>query len=532
MAPATSVTGIGAGGFPSTREVGGAVAEPATLAGLLDVGCARDPSQTAVADVEHAWTYGDLSSRADALASALQRDGLRHGDRVAIVCGNENRFVLSLVAVWRAGAVAVLPNSRLPAPQIRELIDDSGALTVLVGRSFSTVPFEVSPGVRVWNADDIDALTPASASERPLGAPAASDLAMQPYTSGSTGKPKGVLLDHAGQLHNAAAMASINNLTADDVALVSGPAFHANALAGSILPTLLVGGTVAFVARFDPDLVASAVARHRCTFMAGVPAMYRMLLDSGSLARHDVSSLRLLLCGSAPVTAALLGQLEAALPGVDVVEGYGLTEGGPVVTENPRRGPRKLGSIGPPLPGVDVRLVHGGRDAPAGEAGEILVRGPGVMRGYHNRPEATAERLMRDGWLRTGDRAHRDKDGYLYFAGRVDDMINVGGENLYPAEVEARIIGVEGVAEVVVVAAPHHVKGEVPVAFVVAKPGHTVVPDQVRQHCLAAGPAYAHPRHVVVLDRMPLTAIGKPDRRELVQRAAQLPTRGSPLDSD
>ena len=298
---------------------------------------------------------------------------------------------------------------------------------------------------------------------------------MQPYTSGSTGKPKGVLLTHRGQLHNARVVAQVDMIAEDERALVSAPIFHANAMASAVLPFLLVGGSLVILPRFEVEDVAAAIARHRCTFMTGVPSMYAALLSAGAFDRHDMTSLRFVACGSAPVTRELLEWLESVVPGVIVMEGYGLTEGGPVVTESPRFGVRRLGSIGLPLPGVQVRLRRvDGEQADVGEVGEILVRSPGVAIGYHGNPELFAARITADNWLRTGDLAHADADGFLYFHGRMDDMMNVGGENVYPQTVEALIRQYPGVADVAVVASAHATKGQVPVAFVVAEPAATV----------------------------------------------------------
>ncbi len=482
---------------------------PRTLADLVDVAVAVAPDSTALVDARQRLTYRDLDVQADAIASWLWRREQGRGSRVAVVSGNEARFVVALLGIWRAGAAAVLPNSRTSLSQIAEVVRDSESSLVLAGSAFTTLS-EHTPGV---DLEPLASLPLAPSGPRPRR-PEPEESALLPYTSGSTGAPKGVVLTHAGQLHNASAMASTGLLAPHDVSLVCGPAFHANALSGAILPTLLSGGTLVLLPGFEANAVARVVETHRVTRITGVPAMYQMLLDAGSFAAHDVSSLQVLLCGSAPVTTSLLGELEAALPGVVVLEGYGLTEGGPVVTCNPRFGVRKLGSVGPSLPGVEVR-IDGGADS-----GELLVRGPGVMVCYYRRPEATSARLSADGWLRTGDRVRRDDDGYYYFLGRMDDMINVGGENLYPIEVESRIRQLAGVADVAVVPAPHAVKGHVPVAYVTTRPGHAVSEDQVRQHCLDVGPAYAHPRRVIVLESLPLGSTGKADRAALRQDAA------------
>lgn len=446
--------------------------------------------------------------------------GVGHGDRVAVVAGNECGFVVSLLAIWARGGIAVLPNTRNAPEQVLHVVATSGATVTLLGREHAALRARIGELQHVAMLDDLRAATAGGGARIPV---LPTDVAMQPYTSGSTGEPKGVLLDHAGQIHNAHMMALTSLMVKEDVCVVSGPAFHANALAGLILPALVTGGAVIFLPRFDPHDLARTVAVRRATATTFVPAMLRMLLDSGAVEQYDMSSLRLLACGSAPVTAELLALAERAMPGAAVIEGYGLTEGGPVITKNPLFGPRKLGTIGLPLPGVDVRLMAEGVEVTSGsQVGELQVRGPGVMQGYFENESATRWRLLPGGWLRTGDLAWRDADGYYTFAGRHDDMMNVGGENVYPAEVEARIRQLSTVADVVVVPAPHPVKGQVPMAFVVPRAGSLLTESDVQHHCLKLGPAYAHPRRVVMVHALPLASTGKVDRTQLSRQALDM----------
>jgi acyl-CoA synthetase (AMP-forming)/AMP-acid ligase II len=505
------------------------MAFPRTLADLIDVAVACDPERTAVIDRHGEWSYAVLDRRASQLANGLIAHGVRPGQRVAVLIGNESRFVEALLGTWRAGAVAVLANTRLTPGQVADQVADSQACVVLASAELADAAAAVAAraeGTRIFLGDEYDAWRQAQPTARPTVEVTPDEVGMQPYTSGSTGKPKGVLLTHRGQLHNARVVGQVDMIAEDERALVSAPIFHANAMASAVLPFLLVGGSLVILPRFEVEEVAAAIARHRCTFMTGVPSMYSALLNAGAFSRHDVSSLRFVACGSAPVTRELLEQLESVVPGVIVMEGYGLTEAGPVVTESPRFGVRRLGSIGLPLPGVQVRLRRmggervDGEDAYVGEVGEILVRSPGVAIGYHGNPEQFAARVTTDGWLRTGDLAHADADGFLYFHGRMDDMMNVGGENVYPQTVEALIRQYPGVADVAVVPSSHATKGQVPVAFVVAEPAATVDPEQIRQFCLENGPAFAHPRRVVVVDQLPVSAIGKLDRKRLTVMAA------------
>jgi acyl-CoA synthetase (AMP-forming)/AMP-acid ligase II len=331
-----------------------------------------------------------------------------------------------------------------------------------------------------------------------------------------------VLLAHGGQVWNADVLRKAMMFDETERALIAVPLFHKNAMAGAVKPLLLAGGSFVVLPGFDAGEVIRAIERYRVTYMTGVPAMYKMVLaERELLARHDVSSLRFAMCGSAEVPDELLVEFRRVFR-CDIAEGYGLTEGGPVPLTNTRWGLKKRGSCGREVPGSDVRLVdEAGHDVADGEAGELLARNPGLMKGYWKLPEVTAAKL-RDGWLHTGDLLRRDADGYYYFVGRKDDMINVAGENVYPKEVEDLLLRHPDLRDACVVPAPHGTKGEVPVAFVVARePGRTSE-DDVKRHCLEHGAPYAHPRRVVFLDALPLGGTGKLDRNALKARARAL----------
>jgi acyl-CoA synthetase (AMP-forming)/AMP-acid ligase II len=292
-------------------------------------------------------------------------------------------------------------------------------------------------------------------------------------------------------------------------------------MACGVFPAWLAGAGSVILPYFDPALVIEAIEKWRCTFTTGVPAMYKMILNERQLlSEHDVSSMSFLSCGSAPMPASLLAELQEVFGGVDLMEGYGLTEGGPLISILPRFGKRRIGSIGLVLPETEIRLCDPfGEEVPAGEAGELWVRGPGVAKGYHNRPEATAARFVGDGWLRSGDLIRQDEDGFLYFVGRVDDRINVAGEHAYPSEIESILIDHPAVQDVCVVGRRHDVKGEVPIAFVVPD-GEPPSFEELREWFFERGPKFAHPREVIFLDALPLAATGKVDRRCLAQQAA------------
>jgi len=304
---------------------------------------------------------------------------------------------------------------------------------------------------------------------------------------------------------------------------VAVPLYHKNGMLGAVKPFLMSGASVVLLPSFDAEGALRAVERHRVTYMTGVPAIYRLMMQVLETRDFDLGSLEWGIVGSAQVPVELFDRVERTL-GMRLVESYGITEGGPEVALTPRWGVRKPGWSGLIVPGVEARVADPddpSRLRPEGEVGELLVRSPGVARGYHRNPEATAERFLEGGWLRTGDLARLDGEGYLQVVGRVDEMINAGGEHVFPKEVEERLVAHPAVREACVVPGPHEIKGEVPVAFVVADP-ERVSGSDLKEWCLARGPAFAHPRDVHLRDSLPLGGTGKVDRRALTREAREL----------
>ena len=506
---------------------------PDNLGRLWDVPLRLIPDQVAVIQGDTEWTYAGLEARTNRLANALRDLGVGPGTRVALMFGNDVRFLEALFAPMRLGAVAVPLNTRMGDDALGYVVDDAEATVMIANRAMAERARALAarlPRVRHLIADaDAADLGDALAYE-PLLAAASADLerrptrpdeiCLQPYTSGSTGKPKGVLLDHGGQIWNADALRKAALVDDTERGLVAVPLFHKNAMAGIVKPFLLAGASIVILPGFDAREVIRAIDRHRVTYLTGVPAMYKMVLaEADALSRADVSTVRYAMVGSAEVPEELMAEFRRVFTGADIAEGYGLTEGGPVPITNTRWGLKKRGSCGVAFPGSDVALVDDAGDLVDGEgAGELLVRNPGLARGYWKLPEVTA-RKFRDGWLHTGDLLRRDTDGYYYFIGRVDDMINVAGENVYPKEVEDILLRHPRLRDACVVPAPHGVKGEVPVAYVVAREGGAPSEADVKRFVLERGAPYAHPRRVVFLDALPLGGTGKIDRTVLRDRA-------------
>ena len=500
----------------------------------LSDACAAFPDRVALIDLSRPTprrvTYAELDERMDRVANLLSAADIGIGDRVALSVGNRFEFVEIMFGAMRCGAVPVPLNFKLSAESLAHVVADAGCRaafveTAVTERSGAVVErlgiesrWEVGgigsadTGASAGWFDYAAALAGVSADFEPpvLGA---HHPAFQPYTSGSTGKPKGVVLDHEGQLWWVRCLRRYWPADPDDRALAAVPLYHKNAMAGAVKPLLQAGGSVVILPGFEPETFLRALSEHRCTQVGAVPAVFTILLDHMELIRElDFSALRKVTLGSAPVQPELMDAVERAF-GVQVGESYGLTEGGPVMLGPPLDGrPVPRGSCGAPWPEGEVRLVRDGVDDPS--CGELWVRNPGVTTGYHNLPDVNAARI-RDGWLATGDLFHRDGDGFFHFRGRTDDMFNSGGENIYPKEVEDLLLSHPDVLDAAVVPVAHDVKGHVPAAMVALASGSAVTEDELKAFTLERGPAYAHPRRVVIVDALPLTGVGKVDRVEV-----------------
>ncbi len=468
-------------------------------------------------------THAALDDRADRVGGWLAGRGIGPGTAVALLWRNDVRYVEALFGIMRAGAVAVPLNARQNDETLAYILADASCAGILAGPSELDRAESLAKSVGLAQAfaagpGELQQAEPLSAA--PPHDPDA--VCMQPYTSGSTGRPKGVPLTHRGQIWCADIVRKCYLFDETERALLAAPLFHKNA-AMTLKSTLLAGGSCVVLPGFEPVSVLRAIDRFKVTYLSGVPAMYRMLLsETDELARRDVSSVRFATAGSAPVTVDLLEDFQRVF-GAPIAEGYGLTEGGPDVLLAPRWGINKLGSLGLPLPGCEVQLraADGTVEVAVGEVGELWVRNPGVTTGYHGLPEVTAERI-RDGWLATRDLMRRDSDGYYYFVGRADDLINVAGENVYPKEVEQLLLRHPAVRDVSVVGGTHPVKGTVPVAFIVlSEPGAATV-QELTSFFHGVGPHYAYPRVIEFVTELPLAGTGKIDRTELQARARAL----------
>ncbi|WP_369221269.1 class I adenylate-forming enzyme family protein [Streptomyces sp. R39] len=463
-------------------------------------------SRSCLRDARHELSYADVARRAEAVAEQLAGHGVGAGDVVAVMLPNRVELLLVLLAAWRLGAAVTPVNPVLTTTEATyQLRDADAVLVVTAGPDAPTAGLPSIP-VDVLRAEPCGSLP--DREVRPQ------DLALLIYTSGSTGRPKGVMLDHAHLQAMTAMLAGHLKLTEADHCLLVLPLFHVNAICVSFLSSLLAGGQLTVLERFAPLPFLEAVERYRPTYFAAVPTIYARLAELPADVAPDTSSLRFAICGAAPASKELLERCEERF-GFLIVEGYGLTEGTCASTCNPVDGRRRPGTVGPPLPGQEIGVVSARGDLlPAGATGEVVVRGPNVMRGYLRRPDETAAVLV-DGWLRTGDVGRVDDDGYLTLVDRVKDMIIRGGENLYPKEIESVLYSHPAVLEAAVVGAPDRVYGEVPVAYVVTYPGTAVSAGDLLGHCRQHLTKIKLPVEIRLPDALPKNPVGKIDKPAL-----------------
>jgi fatty-acyl-CoA synthase len=493
-----------------------------TLASSLGSTAARVPDRLALVDGEVRLTYAELDARVTATAEAIAALGVIKGDRCAVMGRNTADFVVAFYAVVRAGAIFVPVNPRSALPEIEHLLRDSGAALVLSDSdlldSCTAAAGAISEAVLSRALPDV---TRARDSERGPGLPHVDehDDALILYTSGTTGRPKGALMDHHRALWVGITCTIGSCGMRDGERLLHvAPLYHSGELTMMLIPGTLLGATHVMCREFDPDRVLEAFEREGITAFFGVPTMYQMLVRHPSRARRDLSAWRIALYGAAPMPRDVAQELTAALPETRLYSAYGQTEAGPSGIYSPpedvARRPDATGRI--PFIGMEYRIVGLDGDLITGPGvGEIQLRGETVMKEYWRQPEATAESLQPDGWLRTGDVAERDADGFVTIVDRLKDLIISGGMNIYSVEVEAAILQHDAVADCAVIGLPHDTYGETVTACVVLKPGGALELDELRAFCARHIADYKIPRVLHVLDAVPRNPSGKALKREL-----------------
>lgn len=482
-----------------------------------------------------AWTfegehtsYQQVHERVEQLAAAMLAHGVQRGDRVAYMGANHPALLETLFAASRIGAITVLINARLSAREVHYILSDCGARLLLTGaeqlKLFGTLAPDDLPALRQlvavestsydtvqqqgWDVVDFNTLLnepTGQAAHVPVGL---DDPCLIMYTSGTTGHPKGAVLTHGNIFFNDMNVLIETDLRSDEVCFAAAPLFHIAGLNGLVLPVFLKGGRILITAAFRAEAALETIERERATSMFGVPAMLDALSQNPAFDTADLSSLRTLIVGGAPVPARILRLFVGR--GIDIQQGYGLTETSPAVLKLAAEDAEsKVGSAGKPQFLVDVQVLDlDGEPIKVGGTGEILTRGPNVFSGYWGREQAT-EQAFSHGWFRTGDMASIDEDGFVFLRDRSKDMFISGGENIYPSEVENALLDVPGVAEAAVIGIPDEKWGEVGAAFLIPAVGHELTSDLVLNALAGRLARYKMPRQINIVDSLPRTATGK-----------------------
>lgn len=471
-------------------------------------------------------TYGQLRRQVAALRAEFVALGLRRGECVALLCGNTPYFVVSYLAAVAVGAVVAPLNPTSPAPEIeKELAVVQPAVVIIEPAALATwerIPSDVRHGVRTVMATEGHGIEGAHTLDEVFAGDGSVDSvdvdpstpAVYMFTSGTAGSPKAAVLTHGNLLSNIEQATAVENMSPSDVTFGVLPMYHIFGLNVMLCNTLAVGASIVLVQRFDPVSTIETLRERGVTVMLGAPSIWMALNQLLDVPADAFAKVRLALSGAAKLPEQVIHSISNRF-GLRVLEGYGLTEASPVVTTSIDM-PFSPGSIGRPVPGVEVRIVdENGDDAFVGDSGEIWVRGPNVFAGYLNDPDATARVLSPEGWLRTGDIAVADEDGHIFMVDRAKDLIIVSGFNVFPAEVEEVLTAHPDIVDAAVVGTAHPHTGEAVRAYVVLRPGTHLDEDTVVDHCRAHLARYKCPSKVLFVDQVPRNMTGKLQRYSL-----------------
>ena len=489
---------------------------PSNLAAILDPTAPDDRpliiQLSPEGDEELRLSYGAGRLRIAALARGLQKRGLKQGEAVAIVAANSADYLVLYMATMAAGLVSVCVNHKLPRETVAHIMKDSAIKLAIADAGRAALVSALVPTVPM---EQLDSLLDPGPFEPVAMRP--EEVAMVLYTSGSTGLPKGVPLTHGGYLWATGATPEQRPGIEGKKAIIAAPLFHMNGLFSAKL-VMINGGTIVLMTSFTARGYIRAIDRQRVDMVTSVPTMLALVMrETEELAKADLGCVTTAVTGSAPSTAEFFEQMHRLFPNAETANSWGTTESGPLgFGPHPDGLPKPMGSLGYPRQGIGVKFVGGAETGPT--QGVLHIRTPALMSGYLNREADTKKRLI-DGWYDTGDVMRRDENGFVFFVGRADDMFQCGGENVYPGEVEKLLGRHPDVAQACVVPVPDEIKYQLPVAFVVPKPGTTPNEDALRRFALDNGPAYAHPRAVWFVEELPLAGTNKIDRKVLVDRA-------------
>lgn len=512
-----------------------------SLSQMLEEATKKFSDQTAITFYDKQVRFRELTGMAERFASGLQNLGVKKGDRVAIMLPNSLHYVISYYGTLRTGGIVTQINPMLVERELEYILQDSGAETIIVSDSLyplvkkvqkqtslkQTIVVRFQPGENNFSPDLLfdDFLQQSSGKVNEVPIDPAEDLAVLQYTGGTTGRSKGAMLTHRNLVANVLQTYEFFKDTihvGEEKVLTVIPLFHVFGMTSGMNLSIYTGANNVLLPRFELEEVLKTIKKEQPTIFPGVPTMYVAITNHPQAEEYGISSIRFCNSGSAPMPLGLMKEFERKTNS-EVYEGYGLSEASPTTHCNPMFAPRKPGTVGIGFPSTDYKVVDletGTKELPPGESGELLIRGPQVMKGYWHIPEET-KNTLRDGWLHTGDIASIDEEGYVTIIDRKKDLIIASGYNVYPREVEEVIYEHPAVKEAAVVGVPDPYRGETVKAVVVMKEGETLTEQELMNHCGKYLAAYKAPKSVEFRDELPKTSVGKILRRAIAEQERQ-----------
>lgn len=512
-----------------------------SLSDMLKQSVSKFQNNTAIHFYGKETTYKELNNLVDAFTAALQDKGIKKGDRAAIMLPNCPQYVISYYGILQAGGIVTQLNPMLVGKELEYILNDSGAETIVIYEPLLPVLNQVMDNtfvkhvikVNIEGRDATDDMATGfqsflkSANKRPVEVDInpREDVAVLQYTGGTTGRSKGVMLTHRNLLANIMQSYEFFKDTINigkERYLSVIPLFHVYGMTSCMNLTIYIGAINILLPRFDLEEVLETIKNIQPTSFPGVPTMYIALINHPKVNEYGLNSMEICNSGSAPMPVEILRSFEERT-GAKIVEGYGLSEASPTTHCNPLFATRKPGSVGIGVPSTDYKIVDlatGNKELPAGEVGEIIIKGPQVMKGYWNMPDET-DLTLRDGWLYTGDIAYMDEDGYLYIVDRKKDLIIASGYNVYPRDVEEVLYEHPSIQEAVVVGVPDPYRGETVKAVIVLKDGSNCTEEELTSYCRSNLSAYKVPRIFEFRKELPKTGVGKILRRKLKEESSQ-----------
>ena len=501
---------------------------------LLELTTAKYGSRAAIIYEGQTITYKELKGKVDQLAGAWDGRGLQKGERVGLMVSNHPDYIIAYYAALRLGLIVVQINPRYTARELLQIIDDAAMNFLVVDEEQLSTVEQVKDMcdlrcVFVANGGDSDSnsityLThQALPLEKEIPISVKEDVAVIQYTGGTTGKMKGAMLTHFNLVANVVqshAMYGEKMEKGKEVVLTATPLYHVYAMTSAMNLGIYIGASILLIRKFMVEDVLDKIKKYQPTFFPGVPGMYNAFVNHPDVEDFGLDCLKFCSSGSAPLPVEIIKRFET-LTGAVIGEGFGLTEASPSTHRNPTFGVRKVGSIGIPLPGTDSKVINeDNHELPENSVGELVIKGPQVMKGYWNKKDET-NYALKNGWLYTGDLAMTDEDGYFYIVGRKKEMIINGGFNIYPQEIESVLYEYPDVKESAVVGIPNREKGEIVKAYIVAKDGHTIDLEELKGHCYRNLTRYKVPKQFEITTELPRNTVGKLLKRKLIEAEKQ-----------